>query len=174
MRPNTKPAHWGFRNPSAGTKKAPEAFQTISASEYRGLLEQLPTRPGATRRETPEEDLQMACAAWLFEMELEFPDLAFMFHSPNGGARSKRTRGRLKAMGTRRGVPDWLLPLPRGAFTGLAIEMKSSSGTLSEKQRAWLTRLAKAGYLTGSARTVDEFKGLVLRYLGAASRASAS
>lgn len=145
-------------------------FGRVSASEYLALVKgaaAAQSKGVSAKRETPEEDLQMECASWLFEMEALYPDLEFMFHTPNGGFRSKRTRGRLKAMGTRRGVPDWMLPLPSGRYAGLAIETKApGGGRLTEQQKGWLNRLGEAGYLTGRATTLKEFQDLVLCYLG--------
>ena len=53
---------------------------------------------------------------------------------PSGGLRHKSTAGKLKATGTRRGIPDLLMPVARGDWhIGLAIEMKSKDGRLTDQ-----------------------------------------
>lgn len=47
-----------------------------------------------------------------------------MFAIPNGGLRDKITAARLKAEGVREGVSDIFLPVARGHWHGLFIEMK--------------------------------------------------
>lgn len=135
----------------------------LSVVEFRALLE---ASPPERKRQSPEEDLQIECADWLKERAVLTPwPLRRMFHTPNGGGRSKAEAGRLKAAGVQRGVPDWLCPIPWKGWTGLAIEMKSAEGRLSDGQSEWLSDLADAGYLTGVARSLDAFTALVERYL---------
>lgn len=53
---------------------------------------------------------------------------------------------RLKAAGVRPGVPDVCLPVPRGEYHGLYIELKVGRNKPTEHQKAWLSHLAEAGY----------------------------
>lgn len=117
-------------------------------------------------RGNAEEQLHRDCFAWVQDHEAKFPILKRMFHPANGGARSKGEGGKLKAMGVRPGVPDFLLPLPNGRWLGLAIELKASDGVVSSVQSEWLTDFRQVGYLVGVARTLMEFEALVLTFLG--------
>jgi hypothetical protein len=74
------------------------------------------------------------------------PELQRFFHVPNGGARGKAAAGKLKAEGVRPGVPDYLLPVPRVGFVGLAIELKAKGGTASSEQKDWLAHLEAVGW----------------------------
>ena len=51
-----------------------------------------------------------------------------LFAVPNGGARDVITGARMKQEGQRAGVADLLLPVARGGYHGLAIEMKRKFG----------------------------------------------
>lgn len=54
------------------------------------------------------------------------------WHTPNGGKRSKASAARLKKMGVRAGVPDFIfIDKPGVSF----LELKSSVGVLSKEQR---------------------------------------
>jgi len=61
------------------------------------------------------------------------PELKWLHHIPNGGSRgddaqSRAIRGgQLKAQGVRTGVADLFLPVWRGVWSGLYIEMKKPS-----------------------------------------------
>jgi hypothetical protein len=50
-----------------------------------------------------------------------------MYHCPNGGSRNPIEAARLKAQGVKPGVADVFLPVKRGAFSGLYIELKKPS-----------------------------------------------
>lgn len=66
---------------------------------------------------------------------------------PSGGLRHKSTAGKMKAMGTRRGIPDLSLPVARGDFyIGLAIEMKSANGRLTDAQKIVIPWLRSQGW----------------------------
>lgn len=87
------------------------------------------------------------------DAERKYPELALMFHIPNEGKRSWMTGGRMKAEGLKSGVPDIFLPVPRGEFHGLFVEMKrTKGGTVSDCQKLWLHDLQKQGYCAAVCR----------------------
>lgn len=114
-----------------------------------------------------EEQIHRTCADWVFAHEERYPVLQRLMHVPNGGARSKGEAGKLKAMGVRPGVSDWICPFPspNRAYKGLAIELKSRTGTVSKDQRAFLDDAHAAGWLTGVARSFEDFLELMTHWL---------
>ena len=95
-----------------------------------------------------------------------WPELRLFHAIPNGGHRSRRTAGRLKAEGVRPGVPDYFLPVSRGGAHGLYIELKRTKGGRVEKeQRVWLAALAEQGYCTAVARGWEEAWAVIRDYL---------
>lgn len=71
-----------------------------------------------------------------------------IFHIPNGGSRDRREAYQLKLQGVKAGVPDLMVPVARGGYHGLFVEMKrSDGGSVSAKQRAWLDELSRQGYM---------------------------
>lgn len=98
------------------------------------------------RRRHAEDRLQVEVVRWARLMEKWHPALALLMHVPNGGRRSKAEAGRFKAMGVRAGVPDLFLPVPRGGWHGLWIELKSPTGTLRPSQRDMGEKLLAEGY----------------------------
>lgn len=71
----------------------------------------------------------------------------YLLAIPNGGRRSPREGARLKAEGVKAGVSDLLLPLRRGGFGGLWLELKAPGEKPSKVQREWLEKMHDAGYL---------------------------
>lgn len=117
---------------------------SISISELRTLQRKGEVRGlGAAKRGSPEEDLHRTCFEWIELHTPAYPVLRYAIHVPNGGKRPRGEAGKLKAMGVRKGVPDFLLPIRNGAHTGLATD----------------------GYLTGVARSLDQFASLMRQYL---------
>lgn len=70
--------------------------------------------------------------------------------------RSPGVGGKLKALGTRPGMPD-LIALHAGQFYGL--ELKREGGRLSDTQRKTLTDLDAAGAVTAVAYGLDDALG---------------
>jgi hypothetical protein len=64
-------------------------------------------------------------------------ELRVMFAIPNGGLRNMATAARLKATGTKSGIPDVMLAAARGGYHGLFIELKrpDAVGPNGKKQR---------------------------------------
>lgn len=75
---------------------------------------------------------------------------------PNGGGRSKREAGRLKAEGVTPGVSDIFCSIARGGWHGLYIEMKSPTGQVSKDQREWIGESIASGYWATVCRSADE------------------
>jgi len=80
-------------------------------------------------------------------VEPRYPDAYWVYHTPLGGFRAKRTAVHMKRMGTKPGIPDILLPLIRGQYNGLAIEMKYGKNKPTVQQHRWLTHLATQRWL---------------------------
>jgi hypothetical protein len=100
--------------------------------------------------------------------EGKYPALKLMFACPNGGLRHRTVAAKLKAEGAKPGVPDLLLPVPLGGYTGLAIEMKSMTGYASREQRDWIEALRSHGWRAEVCRGRDAAWKVVLEYVGAA------
>ena len=67
-------------------------------------------------------------------------------HIPNGGSRNRLEAANLKKQGVKSGVPDICLPVARGKYHGLYIEMKHGKNSTSEKQEEWIAALREQGY----------------------------
>lgn len=85
---------------------------------------------------------------WAWDMQhLKWPELALLYHCPNGGSRNKIEAARLKGQGVKAGIPDVFLPVPKGGYHGLYIEMKKQhGGTVSPEQKEWIANLREQGY----------------------------
>ena len=94
------------------------------------------------------------------------PELNDMFHIPNGGWRSKREAGLFKQAGVKPGVPDICLPVPRGGYNGLYIEMKRTRGShTSDDQKAWVEKLNHYGYYAVICKGWISASEVILSYL---------
>ena len=82
------------------------------------------------------------------EAVVEYCDLLHIpiVHIPNEGKRSLSYAARMKRMGLRSGFPDLLVPLTRGGYHGLFIEMKYGKNKTTKEQKEWLERLSAEGY----------------------------
>ena len=84
---------------------------------------------------------------WITYQLDEYPELALLYHIPNGGKRDAKTATILKRQGVKAGVPDLHLPVARGGYHGLYIELKVGDNTTTKKQKDWIRELNKQGYL---------------------------
>lgn len=94
------------------------------------------------------------------------PELRLLFHIPNGGERRKTEAVRFKAEGVKPGVPDLFLPVARGPWHGLFIEMKrQKGGRVSDAQKRWINSLLRQGYLAEVCFGWKEAADLIENYL---------
>lgn len=78
--------------------------------------------------------------------ETQYPELAWLHAIPNGGLRNPRVAIQMKAEGVRSGVWDVFLPVARGGYHGLYIEMKFGANKLTPNQRAFQAFVEAHGY----------------------------
>lgn len=75
----------------------------------------------------------------------KWPELKLLHAIPNGGWRHPATAKMLKREGVKPGVPDLELPIARGGFHGLHIEMKVGKNKPTKEQKAWMRALSSEG-----------------------------
>lgn len=83
---------------------------------------------------------------WANLAQQQYPELKLMHHIPNGGKRDAKTAINLKHEGVKAGVPDICLPVARGKFHGLYIELKVGKNKPTPKQLEWIYALEQEGY----------------------------
>ena len=93
-----------------------------------------------------ETQEQIALFEWADLQCNRYPELRLMFHVPNEGKRSVVLGRQMKRMGLKQGVPDVILPVPKGRYHGLAIEMKSLKGRPTGLQLNWIENLRAVGW----------------------------
>ena len=118
-----------------------------------------PVLPAPT--ESMEQQALFEWAAWAAP---RFPGLNLMFHIPNGGMRSKSEAGRFKMEGVKAGIPDIFLPVARGGFNGLFIELKRVGGRASPEQLDIIEQLTKQGYLAALCYGFDSAREIIEKY----------
>lgn len=119
-----------------------------------------------------EEIEQAKLVRWshLTTVRALMPALAFLHHSPNGGQRSSFTGAQMKALGTKPGFPDLILPARTDHATGLAIEMKRpDGGRVSPEQNTWLNFLEDNGWTTAVCKSAQEARVIICDYLSVSS-----
>ena len=112
-----------------------------------------------------ESGHQEALFSWArYQME-RMPELGYMYHIPNGGKRDAATATALKRQGVRAGVPDVHLPVARGGYHGLYIELKVGNNNTTERQKDWLSFLRQQGYFTAVCYDWQIAAELIEKYL---------
>ena len=97
-----------------------------------------------------EAQEQMTLFSWAAMQSGKYPELNLLYHVPNGGSRHKAEAGRLRAEGVKAGVPDLCLPVARGQYHGLYIELKRQrGGRISEEQVRWIDGVAGRSFGAG-------------------------
>lgn len=113
-----------------------------------------------------EHQEQCALFDWADFAESKIPALRLLHAIPNGGKRDIRTAAMLKAEGVKPGVPDICLPVPRGIFHGLYIELKRrKGGTVSKEQQAWIDALKEQHYWCSVCYGWECARDVILEYL---------
>lgn len=139
----------------------------------------LPKRPGRPPKLGPtEEDDQIALMELLIGparkgqprqlgdgMTAKYPELMLIYAVPNGGHRHAAVAAKLKAAGVLASVPDIHLPVQRGPFLTLYVELKRPGNYPTPAQRFMHDQLAQAGHAVFVCYGVEEAAQVILGYL---------
>lgn len=110
---------------------------------------------------------QQAVIDWCVINSGRFPELKTIYHIPNEGKRSRIGGSELRSAGLKAGVPDLCLPVSRGGWNALYIEMKKDrTCRCTQEQLEFQTLLAHQGNFCCIAYGVDEAIWNIKRYLG--------
>lgn len=90
----------------------------------------------------------------------------FIYAVPNGGFRTKRTGGVLKAEGVKKGIPDLHCFIAVAPYHSLYIEMKTATGDLTESQEVVIPMLRREGHKVVICRSVEQALNEIFKYLG--------
>jgi len=123
---------------------------------------------------------QTALFAWAALQLKRWPELRWLHHIPNGGSRGDNAQsrairgGQLKAQGVRTGVSDVSLPVKRGPYSGLYIEMKKpaekpkregSKGGVSDEQAEFGAFVQSQGFGFVVCYSWEEAAKIIEQYL---------
>lgn len=94
------------------------------------------------------------------------PELDLIYHIPNEGKRSSFKGAELRSIGLKAGVPDLCLPVPKGDYHALYIEMKKDNKSrVRAEQKKWLENLNNQNNLAVVCRSADEAIKVLEKYL---------
>jgi hypothetical protein len=115
-----------------------------------------------------EHDTQCEIFRWAETEMVRHPELKYMFSTLNGVRLNIGQAVKAKKAGNKKGVPDIWLPVKRGQYSGLVIELKKAvGGTVSKEQANWLGFLGgqcyravvRHGFMDAITEIIDYLKG---------------
>ena len=114
-----------------------------------------------------EAQEQATVIEWALYNQNRYPELKLLHHIPNGGRRDARTGAMMKRQGVKAGVPDLHLPVSRGKYHSLYIEMKTDKGRPTDTQKEWLDALNAEGNMAVICHSAEEAIAVIKLYLKA-------
>lgn len=84
---------------------------------------------------------------------------------PKRGKAGQKDSDSLKTPGVKAGVPDINLPVARGGYHGLYIELKAGKNKTTRKQEEWIAALRQQGYHVSVCYGWEEAKETIENYL---------
>ncbi len=135
-------------------------------------------RPATPRkpRRSPEHQEQAALIEWARNPAVvaKYPGIDLLSCSLNGVKLSKAQAGKAKAAGMLAGEHDLRLPVARGRYVGLSIEMKAGRNKPTEDQLWYGERLADEGWMVRYCWSWAEAQQIIEYYLTLTPRLSAA
>jgi len=118
---------------------------------------------------TEESKIQIEVFDWIRGNTASYPALKLIHHYPSSffGVNYGVVVW-LKKLGWIKGVPDIFIPIARGGFSGLYIEMKTAKGKLSPEQKEFFEMInfySDIPYKTETCRRSDEAIRSIKNYL---------
>ncbi len=109
---------------------------------------------------------QQTLFTWAEYNRAKYPELRWMYHIPNEGKRSFQRGAQMRREGLKPGVPDVCLPVARGNYSALYIEMKRiRGGRLTAEQKEWADGLRRCGNLVMRCNGWEQAARVIEQYL---------
>ena len=135
----------------------------VTEQEYATILRRQakPQKPATTLPVPTEAQEQEQVVQWAHMSATRLPGVDLLYHIPNENAHHKMRQG------VKSGIPDLHLPVARGGYHGLYVEMKKHdhSNDESPAQKAIRFRLEAEGYRCVVAYGADAAIGAIEQYL---------
>ena len=112
-----------------------------------------------------ESDHQCALFNWAELHEHAYPALKLLRGSMNQVRLTPLQAKKAKAMGMKKGELDITLPVPRGGYTGLSVELKYGNNKPTKEQIDYGARLKVEGWYVAYLYDWEEAANLIKRYL---------
>jgi hypothetical protein len=151
-----------------------EFKQRIQAATEHACTPKVKAEPNPDRKRNAhaEDDEQKAVIQWCRANRGRWPQLRLIYAIPNGAFlagedkldRAKRFM-RLKASGVRPAVLDLNLPVARGGYIGLWIEMKSATGRVTPEQQQEINDLRAEGHRVEVCYSAREATAVIEDYM---------
>lgn len=122
--------------------------------------------PRVARAPEPlEHESQVAVIKWARLMAGRYPELRLIYSVPNARKVTARQMAYMKAEGLLPGMWDLALPVARGGWHSLRIEMKRTTNTLTPEQKAIGELLYQYGNKTVVCYSANEAVAEIIGYL---------
>ena len=102
--------------------------------------------PASQAWQKSEASLQSEIVTRSLALAGTYPEILLLHAIPNGDWRGWGVGKKLKAQGVIPGIPDLCMPVARGGYHGLYMELKKSGGHVKPEQWEILTALHAQGY----------------------------
>ena len=132
----------------------------------KAIAKQPTIKPRTKRNAQPEAIEQAKVIAWARANERNYPYLWMLHSSLNGVKMTKAQAGRAIAQGMLSGVPDLFLPVRRGGYAGLYIEMKWGKNTTTPNQKTYKADVESQGFLAKVCYSAKEAIEVIQKYYG--------
>lgn len=117
------------------------------------------------QRAAPEFAMQSALFNWAELVQGVYPALRLLRGSMNGVHLTPAQAGKAKAAGMKKGEHDVTLPVPRGGYTGLSIELKYGKNKPTSDQLEYGDMLKSEGWYVAYCWEWTDAADLIKRYL---------
>ncbi len=112
------------------------------------------------------EQVRLFRIAQIWAQQGTYPELELLHAIPMGGKRPISVAKRMKAAGAKKGLLDMCLPVARGGYHGLYIELKVTGGRVTKEQRWWIEKLGEQGYRVEVCYDCQTALDVLVDYLG--------
>ena len=117
------------------------------------------------KRTQNEAKIQKAIFDWRNLHIGKYPELKLLMAIPNGGKRDAIEGYNLKRQGVLAGASDIHLPVPRGRYASLWIELKAGNNKPTEQQQSFMDEANQHGNFACVAYGFDEAVNIIEWYL---------